>query len=127
MLAGGAGADTLIGGLGSDVFVCNSTADSNSFSRDVIRGDGSSVTFSGVGSSIGDRIDISGIDANATIVGNQMFQFGLTGVGTISFAEAGATTLIRGNTDYDAEYEFIVAIEDGNVRASSYTVADLIL
>ena len=127
IITGGGGADILIGGLGNDVFVFGSTADSNGFSRDVIRGDGATVAFSGAGATLGDRIDVSGIDANSTLLGNQFFRFGLTGIGTISLAETGTSTLVRGNTDYDADYEFILAIEDGSVRASSYTAADFFL
>ena len=126
-LIGGWGADTLVGGLGNDVFVFRSTTDSFGSSRDVIRSDGTSSAFFGAGATLGDRIDVSEIDANATIFGNQIFRFGLTGVGTLSLAEEGTNTIVRGNTDYDAEFEFQLVIEDGGVRASAYTASDFFL
>ena len=126
-LIGGWGADTLVGGLGNDVFVFRSTTDSFGLSRDVIRSDGTSSAFFGAGATLGDRIDVSEIDANATISGNQIFRFGLTGVGTLSLAEEGTNTIVRGNTDYDAEFEFQLVIEDGGVRASAYTASDFFL
>jgi len=60
-------------------------------------------------------------------VGNQTFRFGLTGIGTLSLAEEGTNTIVRGNTDYDTEFEFLLVIEDGAVRASAYTTADFFL
>ncbi len=109
------------------MFVFRKTIDSFGSSRDVIRSDGTSSAFLDAGASLGDRIDVSEIDANATALGNQIFRFGLTGVATLSLAEEGTNTIVRGNIDYDAEYEFQLVIEDGAVRASAYTAADFIL
>ena len=60
--------------------------------------------------------------------GNQAFGFGGTGAGQISVIEFGNTaTLVRGNTDDDAAFEFELIIEDAGTRASAYTAADFIL
>jgi serralysin len=88
---GGGGADTIIGGRegdqlwggeGPDTFVFNHFLDSSSINvlSSVIRSDGNYTAGAGkdvindflVGS---DTIDLSGIDANSTISGNQEFEF----------------------------------------------------
>lgn len=66
-LTGGAGKDTLIGGTGADRFDFNVQADSGIGSlRDVI---------SDFRRADGDKIDLSGIDANLSLAGNQAFKF----------------------------------------------------
>lgn len=73
-LVGGAGADTLRGGNGNDVFVYNALSDSPGFEETspvVIRD--SIIDFNGNGSALGDQIDLSAIDANLEVYGNQAF------------------------------------------------------
>jgi hypothetical protein len=41
--------------------------------------------------------------------------------------EAGGLTLVRGNTDGDAAFEFKLLIEDAAVLASAYRAVDFIL
>jgi len=72
-------------------------------------------------------IDLSGIDANAAVVGNQAFAFGGVGIGRVSVTASGSNSLVRANTDGDASFEFELAIEDGGVLASTYKVLDFIL
>ncbi|MBC6436054.1 calcium-binding protein [Nostoc sp. HG1] len=61
-LDGGAGTDELYGGDGNDVFQFDSVSDSQpGLLRDIIK------DFVGNGNLPGDRIDLSGIDANTTI------------------------------------------------------------
>jgi Ca2+-binding RTX toxin-like protein len=141
VLRGGSGGDTLTGGLGSDRFVFTSTGDSpggspgdDVFVIDVIRG------FNGAGGAIvgpggapsgsnpQDVIDVSGIDA---IVGpgNQSFTFlgdlplgaVVTQPGTLWVSDtAGNDTMLYGNTDGNADREFVVRIEDVDTPASAY-------
>ena len=127
MLRGGAQADVLQGYLGDDVFAFVATADSTSGARDVIRGGGGVAAFEGAGVAGGDRIDLSAIDANAGVAGNQAFVFGGTGAGRVSVVSAGANSLVRGNTDNDAAFEFELVIEDGGVLASAYKALDFVL
>ena len=75
----------------------------------------------------GDRIDLSGIDANAGVAGNQAFVFGGTGIGRVSLANAGSDTVVRCNTDKDAAFELEVVIEDGAILAADYRAGDFIL
>lgn len=73
-LIGGLGADTLQGDLGADRFVFTSLQDSSGAGIDTI------LDFSGrrvVGARAqGDKIDLSAIDANVNVVGNQAFKLG---------------------------------------------------
>ncbi|MGY4178389.1 Ca2+-binding RTX toxin-like protein [Bradyrhizobium sp. USDA 4518] len=66
VLIGGAGKDTTTGGGGLDRMVISSLSDSGTTfaQRDVIN------TFAH-----GDKIDLTGIDANSNVAGNQAFQF----------------------------------------------------
>jgi Ca2+-binding RTX toxin-like protein len=127
VLRGGAEADVLQGYLGDDVFAFNSTADSNAAGRDVIRGGGGVAAIESAGAAGGDLIDLSGIDANAAQGGNQAFAFGGTGIGRVSVIDSGGNTLVRGNTDKDATFEFQLLIEDGGTLASTYKALDFIL
>jgi Ca2+-binding RTX toxin-like protein len=129
VLRGGAGADVLIGGGGNDRFDFDFAPESTPVFRDSIRaGDGASA-FEGAGYAGGDRIDLSGIDANANVGGNQAFHLGGGSfVGRLTLTNLGAHTLVQGNTDSDAAIEFSLLIEDGaSANASLYRAADFIL
>ena len=125
-LRGGAGADVLIGDGGADVFDFDRPAESAPGARDVIRG-GSAPAFEGAGIAGGDLIDLSGIDANATVAGNQAFAFGGAGIGRVSITASGSNSLVRANTDGDAAFELEILIEDGGVLATAYRAGDFIL
>ncbi|WP_282059166.1 calcium-binding protein [Roseobacter litoralis] len=130
-LVGGTGADILIGGALGDTFVFSSVADSNLASRDTIVG------IDGIGVANGDIIDVSAIDADTTVGGNQAFTFlGLQttasalsfGAGALWVENAGGPTLLFGNIDNDATIEFAVQINDGaGVSAADYTFGDFIV
>ncbi len=76
VLNGAAGADTLTGGIGADRFDFDAVSDSPSSAFDVIT-DFRPTQL--------DRIDLSDIDANGLVAGNQAFSF----VGADSFTAAG--------------------------------------
>ncbi|MBC1221565.1 calcium-binding protein [Nostoc sp. UCD121] len=101
ILRGGAGTDSLIGGLGNDVFDFDLISDSQpGVLRDVISG------FVGNGFGLGDQIDLSTIDANPFLAGNQAFTFGGGGLGNLSYSGG----ILRGNLDFDAAAEFEIQI-----------------
>ena len=128
VLIAGVGTDTLVGGAGNDVFRFLSTSGSTSSRRDIIQGDAGAAGFDRPGAQLGDRIDLSAVDANTGAVGTQHFVFGTShGVGRLWAVDSGNLTLIRGNSGADAAPEFEIAIQDGNVHASAYTGADFIL
>ncbi len=104
ILIGGAAKDVLTGGVGNDVFDFNTLAESGltATTRDVItdfvRGQ--------------DKIDLSTIDANTALAGNQAFT-GLIGA-NVAFTKAGQLKLnagvLYGNTDADVAAEFSIAL-----------------
>jgi Ca2+-binding RTX toxin-like protein/subtilisin-like proprotein convertase family protein len=91
-LRGGAGADSLTGGLGADRFDYDALLDSLVGSPDLI------LDFV---AAQGDKLDLSTLDANLTLAGNQAFGF----VGDAAFSAAGqvrydtGTGLVQVNVD----------------------------
>jgi Ca2+-binding RTX toxin-like protein len=115
-LGGGFGVDELLGGAGNDRFV---------FGRDYLDEPGAADTI--LDFARGDRIDVSGIDANRGAAGEQAFAFvgtrGFTGAGQLRFTSDGGETLIEGSTDLDRLPEFRIALDDG----VALTAADFVL
>ena len=115
-LDGGAGKDTLYGGGGADVFAFSQASQNDSRSvRDVIKDFDRSE----------DIIDLSGVDANSTLSGNQAFTF----VGGDAFSgTAGelryrswsddAKREIQGDIDGDGSADFFVLV-DGSFALSA--------
>ncbi|MGZ8329168.1 MAG: M10 family metallopeptidase C-terminal domain-containing protein, partial [Allosphingosinicella sp.] len=116
VLTGGAGADlifgglrgdTLTGGAGNDIFRYDSVAESNSVERDGIQDFNS-----------GDLIDLSRIDANTLLAGNQAFNF----IGGAAFSNTagelrfenislgGPIWLVQGDTDGNGVSDFEVVL-----------------
>lgn len=122
-LFGGAGKDLLIGGSGNDIFKFTAVSDSGPAAQDII------LDFTGPGAAVGDKIDLSLIDANLSVAGNQAFVFGSVGIGGVSLVnDVGSTdTLVRLNVNATAAFESIIRIKDGATLASAYTAADFIL
>jgi Glycosyl hydrolases family 16/RTX calcium-binding nonapeptide repeat (4 copies) len=109
-LYGGNGSDLLIGGLGidrldgeggADTFRFESIVESPYSARDTI------IAFSGA---TGDRIDISAVDANTLVSGNQAFTF----IGSDPFTAAGQLRLSNGilsadiNGDHMADFGAVI-------------------
>jgi Ca2+-binding RTX toxin-like protein len=117
-LTGGAGKDLLIGGTGRDTFDFNSLSEMGitSATRDVI-----SDFVRGL-----DKIDLSTLDANAALAGNQAFSAPVVG-GTFSgaFANAGdlyfdnGAHVLYGNADADAAAEFAIQLLGVNTLAAT--------
>jgi Ca2+-binding RTX toxin-like protein len=106
-LTGGTGADALIGGLGADIFKYKSANDSPAGAgKDVIIGFQS-------GAGIGDKIDLTAIDANVLLAGNQAFTY----IGGAAFTAAGqlryADGILSGSTDADTAAEFQISLLGG--------------
>ncbi len=95
VLVGGSGADELLGGGGRDFFKYLNVSDSTPTSRDTVdlhRGD--------------DVIDLSAIDANLNVAGNQAFEF----IGAEPFSGSGGNGQVR----YDAANNLIQAEINGD-------------
>jgi Ca2+-binding RTX toxin-like protein len=135
LLYGGDGNDRLVGGLGYDVLVGGRGADIFDFDRvndshivfDVCASGGGAPAFEGAGVAGGDRIDLSGIDANTALAGNQAFVFGGTGIGRVSVVSFGTDSRVRCNVDNDAAFEFELLVRDAGVLPSAYKAVDFIL
>jgi Ca2+-binding RTX toxin-like protein len=127
IMVGGFNADVLIGGAGRDVFEFRSLQASLPGQRDSLRaGDGGNA-FDGAGNAVGDTIDVSLIDANVTAGGNQTFTLGGSGKGHLTLSTVGGNTIVSGNVDNDAAYEFQFEIRDGAVSHAAYNANDFIL
>ena len=118
-LLGSIDADRLTGGAGDDAFVFEDFEDfipvtGSALDRitDFVRGD--------------DVIDLSGIDANGVLAGEQAFKFGGTSVvnalGELSYRFVGATTVI--SIGYNTPMPFDVLVLDGRL---ALTAADFVL
>jgi len=122
LLTGGVGHDMLTGGAGSDTFDFNALSEMGltSATWDVIND-----FVHGL-----DRIDLSTLDANAVLAGDQAFSAPVVG-GTFSgaFATAGdlyfdnVAHVLYGNTDADTAAEFAIQL----VGVSTLTATDLFL
>ena len=126
-LYGHTGRDTLDGGVGYDTFVYTSTAHSKagSSNRDQIY-------FDSPGTFVADVIDVSAIDADTTLDGNQAFVFigtaDFTGPGQIRVQAGGVDTLILFNTDADSSTEMEILSRDGSAYTpDDYVASDFIL
>jgi Ca2+-binding RTX toxin-like protein len=106
-IVGGLGDDTLTGGPGSDTFVYKSLADHSMVYGSEIITDWEHI----------DRIDLSAIDANSLIAGNQAFEFGgysfghpptVTTPGTLTIGGFGGELWILGYTDSDPEPDLLI-------------------
>lgn len=126
LLTGAAGMDVISGGAGDDIFRFMATSDARG---DRIIASAGIAAFEGAGTPGGDRIDVSAIDADASLAGHQQFIFGSShAVGHLWAIDVGRVTHIQGNTGGDSAPEFQLVINDGaGVHASDYAAIDFIL
>ncbi|MFB2551172.1 M10 family metallopeptidase C-terminal domain-containing protein [Ensifer soli] len=120
-LIGGAGADKLYGGAGADTFVFESTRDSTLAARgqDTIYG------FSRVQR---DQIDLSEIDANIRLSGDQSFAFigqkAFSGAaGELRFEKTASGTFVYGDTNGDKRADIAIHLD----KAITLAAKDFIL
>ena len=109
LLIGGKGADKLIGGLGKDTFDFNTRLE--------IGKGASSDSVLDFTPKLGDKIDLSGIDANSKIAGNQTFNF----IGSKAFdGKPGEIHFIKGilsgdtNGDKVADFDMLITLVGGS-------------
>jgi serralysin len=95
VLIGGFGADTMTGGVGFDTFDFNSAGESPP-----VAGNHDHITdFVGNGAAAGDVIDVSTIDANTNVAGNQVFGGLFAAFTANSLSYNAALDLLQGDTD----------------------------
>jgi Ca2+-binding RTX toxin-like protein len=116
---GDGGADTLTGGSGADTFVYSSASDSRIgfFSHDVIKDFEKGL----------DKIDVSAIDANTAVSGNQAFTIigsqNFSDEGQIRAFKSGGGTLVQFNITGDSVAEFEIVLENSfQLSASDFVL-----
>ncbi|MES2944575.1 MAG: hypothetical protein V4772_17030 [Pseudomonadota bacterium] len=113
-LAGGNGNDTLSGGAGQDQLTGGTGADSFDFNAVSEMGltAGTWDRILDFNAAQGDRLDLSTLDADATVAGKQSFSF----IGSDVFTAAGqlrydaATGVLYGSVDADTDAEFAIEL-----------------
>jgi Ca2+-binding RTX toxin-like protein len=122
-LIGGLGADTLRGGAGRDTYRYESVAESTVGSMDRI-------TDFGAGGEA-DRIDLSAIDADGALEGNQSFRFigvnaAFTGAaGELRAMQSGGQWLIEGDTNGDRVADLLIEVT--RAPGQIFTAGDFVL
>jgi Ca2+-binding RTX toxin-like protein len=120
-LYGGLGADDLYGGAGKDSFQFKALSDSTvaaAAGRDTI------FDFSGAA---GDRIDLSGIDANAKTTANDAFSYVGTKAfsgkaGELRYEKQASDTYVYGDVNGDRKADFAIHLDDAITFAKGYFV-----
>ncbi len=119
LLIGGTGSDRLTGGTGGDSFVIQQASIGPS-SLNALREKDQLLDLSFAG---GDRIDLSGIDANTALAGDQAFSFvaaftSQAGQATLIFSAATGKTTLSLDVDGDGKQDYQMLIT-GDVSAST--------
>jgi lysophospholipase L1-like esterase len=132
-LNGGGGTDLLNGGAGNDVLLGSSGNDRMTGESGNDRFDFNSISDSGAASGArdlivdfrrGDKVDLSGIDANSGASGNQSFRIvsDFTGsAGQLTREKLGAGFLVSGDVDGDGNADFAIQV---NTTLSALQASD---
>ncbi|HYZ48487.1 MAG TPA: M10 family metallopeptidase C-terminal domain-containing protein, partial [Sphingomonas sp.] len=106
IIIGGAGADRLTGGAGADLFTYKTAGESHGLARDTI------LDFNAAD---GDRIDLSAIDANARLAGDQAFRLAgdhfTNAAGQLIQTDTRDGLLVQGDQNGDGRAEFAVLLQ----------------
>lgn len=111
ILYGGMGRDVLSGGKGEDSFMFKFAKESTGERADVI-----TAWDKHTATSVGDTIDVSGIDANSKAAGNQAFSWISTKAfsgkaGELRYENANGDTFVYGDVNGDRKADFTVKID----------------
>ncbi|RJF88169.1 hypothetical protein D3874_15050 [Oleomonas cavernae] len=122
LLTGGAGLDTLIGGTGADLFIYVAAADSAVSAQDLI---------TDFHRSHHDKIDVTAIDANTVLAGDQSFSFINTAAfggnrGELRIAYGTDSATVSGDINGDGTADFAITLA-GIDAAHALAVSDFLL
>jgi serralysin len=128
-LDGGAGADRLYGGAGADDLIGRADADIFLFkvrTESTVATSGRDTIFD-FSASQGDKIDLSGIDANTGVSGNQAFLFRGTAAftataGEIRYVKGSSDTYIYGDVNGDKAADLANHLDDALTMQRGYFV-----
>ncbi|KQV31147.1 M10 family metallopeptidase C-terminal domain-containing protein [Rhizobium sp. Root1204] len=117
-LIGGVGQDTLTGGIGADRFIFQSILDSKIKQMDMI---------TDFNLAQKDKIDLSLIDANSKVQGDQSFVYlgskAFTGKGgELRFEKAKSDTYIYGDVNGDKKADFAIQLDDAVALSKGYFI-----
>jgi serralysin len=118
LLTGGAGADDLYGGAGADRFIFTVTSEST------LAAAGQDSIFDFLASN-GDRIDLTRIDANTKIAGDQAFTFinssAFSGsAGELRYTKMASDTYIYADVNGDKKADFAIHLDDAVALQKGY-------
>jgi Ca2+-binding RTX toxin-like protein len=115
-LIGGAGKDALTGGAGRDIFVFAN----GDFAGKTATSADSITDFSHAQL---DKIDLSAVDANLNVAGDQAFTFvgtaAFTGVGQLHVETINGVSFLTGNTGGDLAADFAVKLDNAPTLVAS--------
>ena len=127
VLDGGAGDDRLIGGLGADTLIGRAGSDTFVFRSIDETGLGAHADHINDFRHAVDHIDLSGIDANTTVAGDQAFVFvgaaAFTALGQLRLGTDGGHIAIFGNVTGDTHADFEIILD----AKSAPTAPDFVL
>lgn len=113
MVLGGGGADTMWGGLGSDVFQFRGTDQTSALINDFTQGE--------------DVIDLSLLDANTNLAGNQTFIWGgqaaTAQANSVTYSVAGGVTTVRIDANGNSTADLVLTL----TGSLSLTAGDFLL
>src|SRR5204862_128418 len=117
-ITGGGGADTLTGGSDADTFVYAALTDSAPATADTI------IDFE----HLIDHIDLSAIDANSSLSGNQAFVFGDQNANVVAHSvtwyETGGNTIIQADVNGNTTADLVIVLTGINHQL---TATDFVL
>ncbi|WP_375293461.1 hypothetical protein [Novosphingobium sp. G106] len=122
-LTGSAGDDHIDGGLGTDVLTGGAGNDTFVFTAAGHTKNGGAFADHITDFALGDLIDLSTIDANGTLAGNQAFTFigeaAFTGLGQLRIGMDNGHVAIFGNISGNANAEFEIILDNNHAMQAS--------
>ena len=127
-IRGGAGADTLTGGGGGDTLMGSGGVDTFRYTAlsDSTSEVGHLDTILDFNGAIGETLDLSALDADLTIGGDQAFSFignaAFTAAGQVRAETVGGVTLVSGNVDAALGADFTIALTGSHTLTGAHFV-----